>query len=501
MTSRALTVTLTAGLLLAALSGTAGAQRAPQPRNCIVDIDTAGRAYQTSSPAGGVLWFAGGVFKAHCRGESTRMESDSVEWYSARGELRLLGNVHFRDSTAVLDADKVTYWTRQERLYAEGRVYTRNLSTGSEMRGPNLDYYRAVPPIRDTLDLVGTGRPTIHFFPASDSAKPDSARTPFVIVANRVRLLGTERMWAGGQVTIDRPDLTARADSAFLHLGDSVGFLIGAPVVTGRDTAQGADTSAAYRLTGQRIRFDMAANQQIRHVLSAGDADAAGRDWRLTSDTLDMALDSGRIQRAQAWGRNTRPVAVSGLSTIVADSLDIRMPAQVMELIWAFGDARARSRPESTVVEEDWLTGDTLRAAFVEQRDQRDTTRRRSEIDRVTAFGSARALYHIDNERDPSGERGINYSRGARITIALADRKVRTVDIVGLVDGVYLEPLPPGADTAAEDSASARDSTRGRPAARPAPPPAARPAPGAPARPATTGVRPSETAQTARRRR
>jgi len=459
-------------LLALALPAMLPAQQ-PAPRNCYVEIDSAGRAYQTST-AGGALWFAGGGFLSHCRSQPTTMASDSVEWYSDRAELRLIGSVHFRDSVYTLDADRATYWTRQERLVATGNVYTRNTATGSDLRGPSLEYLRAVPPIRDTLELYAVGRPLIHFATA-DSASRDTTAEPFTVRGDRVWMRGTETMWGSGRVTIDRSDLAARADSAFIDLRDSVGLLVGAPVVNAKDTAApaGAD-SITYRLTGQRIRFEMTAGRQIRRVVSMGDADARGPDWQLVADTLDLALDSSRIQRAQAWGRQTRPRAVSDQSTITADSLDIHMPGQVMDLVLAYGTAQATSRSDTTRPEDDWLAGDSLRANFV----RTDTAgAARSEIRRVVAFGSparpARSYYHVDNDRDRNGPRGISYSRGQRIQISMRERKVRTVDIVGQVDGVYLEPLPPGADTLATDSIPT-DTTTIRaplPVARPAPRP------------------------------
>ena len=480
-------MTRAAALLVPALVPALLAAQEPGNRRCVIQIDSAGVAYGQGAQSATPQWYAGrGVF-ARCRESAVTMHSDSLAWFSDRGELRLLGRVHFEDSVAVLDADKVTYWVRQERLVAEGNVYTRNLHTKSDLRGPSLDYYRAVPPIRDTLEIYAPGRPRIHFYAAADSLKPDSLKEPFVIVGDRVWMKGQERMWASGHVTIDRSDLAARADSAALNLRDSFGLLIGEPVVTARDTVPGRD-SVAYRLTGRRIRFEMTTGQQVRRVLSMGHADALGPDWHLDSDTLDMALDSSRIQRAQAWGHaDDRAVARSDLSTITADSLDIQMPGQVMNLVKAYGDARAVTRPDSLQTEDDWLTGDSLRAAFEPVTDSSRT--RRSEIRRVIAFGTttrpARSYYHIENQQDPHGRRGISYSRGQRINIAMAERKVRTVDVVGSVEGVYLEPLPPGADTTAADSART-DSTRanrsragatGTPAP-PAPRPPRRPTPG-----------------------
>jgi len=104
----------------------------------------------------------------------------------------------------------------------------------------------------------------------------------------------------------------------------------------------------------------------------------------------------------------------------------------------------------------------------------------------MTAFGSARALYHVEaaDTSAARGRKGVNYSRGRRIDIATAAHsKVQTVDIVGTADGVYLEPLPPPRDTTRARADSTRspaaDTTRARAGA-----PGAAPDTGAPATPA-----------------
>ena len=508
---------------------------------CNVQIDSSGHTSFHQVPGGAYQTFAGGGVVAHCLNQPTHMYSDSLDWYPERDLLYLYGHVHFADTASVLDADHVTYFLRQERLYAEGHVYTKNLHSNSDLRGPNLDYYRASPPIRDTLDLFATARPTIHFYSARrDSAPPASATDTeaFVVVADRTHMRGNDQMWGGGHVTVDRSDLAARADSAQLDLFKDVGALVGGtPVVdgTGKD---------AYHLTGRYIRFLLTPGHDIREVFSQGDALARGPDWRITSDTLDMALDSGKVQRAQAWGKRRRPHAVSGGGhTIVADSLDIHMPAQLVRLVWAWGHARTTSRDttvhdttgvgapaardttrrdttrrDTTAVrtaardtsgrdttratgaplfraDEDWLDGDSLRADFGVVTDSGGA--KKSELDHLTAFGSAgsaRALYHTANDEHPEGPKGVNYSRGTRIDIAMTRSKVTTVDVVGKVDGVYLEPLPPpkpdsakadslrraaGDTTSAAPPDSSRapaDTTRRRPAA----PDTARARPGKP---------------------
>lgn len=431
-------------------------------RSCQVQVDSVlGNANFNRLTDGTQQVFAGGGVFARCLNEPTTMQSDSMAYFERLGELRFIGRVQFRDSASSLDADRVTYWIRQERLYAEGNVYTRNLRTGSDLRGPNLDYYRAVPPLRDTLEIRASGRPLIHFYPPRDSGR-DPGRA-FRIRADRVRMRHTDRMWGGGRVEIDRADLTARSDSASLNLADSVATLTGgSPYVIGRDTTLPSDSNT-YRLDALRIRFDLDGNQDVRRILAMDSAVAVGPDWRLTADTLDLTLDSSRVQRAQAWGTVRRPVATSGLNTVSGDSLDIQMPRQVMSQILSFGGARAITR-DSARVEEDWLAGqDSLHARFAVTD---SAGRRRSEVERVVAFGSARAYYHTENRRDATGPRGINYVRGSRIAIAMRSRRVRTVDVVGQVDGLYLEPLPtPPADTTRTDTTRA-DTSRVRPRPR-----------------------------------
>jgi len=432
-----------------------GGQSAGRP--CKLQVDSIPRYVQQ-----GTTYYGGGGVAMHCQEQPTTMTADSLAWYATISELHLFGNVHFRDSLSTLDADGATYWVKDEHLYATGHVFTRNLRTGSSLSGPNLDYYRAAQNIRDTLELRATGRPVIHFYSTHDSVPSDTAK-PFVVVADRVHMRGNDRMWGGGRVTIDREALDARADSASLDLGVKHGILIGHPSVA--DTGQGA-----YRLVGRRIDFDLTDANDLRRVLSQDSADAFGPDWHLSGDTLDLAIDSGKVQRAQVWGRTRRATAVSARSTITADSLDISMPHQLVKVVWGYGRARAVSRPDSTAPdsEPDWMVGDTLRANFAQRPAvpdtgaaadtgaadtavaAADTTHLRTEIEHVTAFSAARAYYHVDNDRERGGPRAISYARGRRIDIALRHSKVRTVNVVGQVDGIYLEPL----------SAAERDSAR-----------------------------------------
>src|SRR2546430_13787128 len=141
----------------------------------------------------------------------------------------MIANGHIRDPMLVLDATLASYSPRDEHLEAPNRVVAVNRSNHSVLRGPNLTYYRAVPGVRDTVEMIATQRPTIDY---RGSSAPDSAE-PYVIVADRVRFHGNDRMWGGGNVTIDRSDLAARADSLMLDQTVGVGVLLGKPQIAG----------------------------------------------------------------------------------------------------------------------------------------------------------------------------------------------------------------------------------------------------------------------------
>ena len=449
-------------LALQAAPALAQQPAAPAGSTCNVQIDTSRRSRIVQAVGGGYDTYGGGGNWSHCREQPTTMYADSVAWFPERNLLYLIGHVHFRDSLSLLDADRVTYWVAQEHMFAEGNVYTKNLHTGTDLRGPNLDYYRDAPPIRDTLEIRAHLRPTIRFYSAKRTTAADTE--PFVVVADRVRMLGDDRMWGGGNLTINRSDMASSGDSGQLDLTRDVGALVGQPQVNGTGTD-------AFHLKGQLITFTLTPAHEIRHVVSKDSADARGPDWHLTADTLDLTLDSGKVQLAEAWGKHRRPDAVSGLHTIIADSLDIHMPAQLVRLVWAYGNARTVTR-DSASPNEDWITGDTLRADFAVVHDS-VTGKPKSDLQHLTSFGSARALYHVDAaDTAIKNRKGVNYSRGRRIDIATVASKVQTVDVVGQVDGVYLEPLPPVRDTShahasdstraqgADTSGAARDTTR-----------------------------------------
>jgi hypothetical protein len=430
-------------------------------RPCKIVIDSVGRqAQQVEVRPGETNVFAGGGVLAHCEGTGSTLAADTVAWFAGVRRFDMIGQrnvVHIRDTVMTLDATTASYFLGQERLEAHKNVVAVNRSTGSVLRGPNLMYYRAAKGVRDTLEMYASSRPTIDYRATADSAEP------YVIVADRVRFKGNDRMWGGGRVTIDRSDVAARGDS--MHLDQAVGFAVlvgGPPHVEGRGPQ-------AYTLTGTRIELGLRGHD-IQRVKALGNGVATDADWRMTADTIHLHLDKKLLQRAFAWGPkdSVRAHAVSTLTTIRADSLALDLPDQVLTEARAFGHALSTMKRDSTAkkhsaarkdsvarkdpvakqasvaTDVDWITGDSLIARWIQVADSGGV--KKTKLRRIIARGSAREFTHLYGEHDTTPP-SLNYSRGKVIDILLGGDKVENVVVTGGADGIQLEPKPPAPDT------------------------------------------------------
>lgn len=363
--------------------------------------------------------FVSGGVRIVCIGQTTTIDADSVAWFQDLNRLDFVGRVRFQDSTAQLDADRAQYFPASERLQAYGDVRLEDQKSRSVLTGPNLTYYREAPGVRDTTELFASRRPTVEYLPG------DVRDDPYVIRGERVRLKGEGLAWAGGEVTIDRTDFSAHSDSAALDFDRGVGDLIG------RAEARGTD-STSYVISGRHIVFRLDEGE-LSWVLAEQDAAATSAEWRAVGDTIEFRIADNRIQSGGVWGDSTRSVAESAEQTIVADSLAIDAPDQLLQEVRAFGTARATTKRDS-VRQSDWIEGDTVVARFGEL----ETGSRG--LQRLEAVGNARALYHIYLSQDTEERPSINYSRGKRIVAFFKREALDRVNVLEEADGLFLEP-------------------------------------------------------------
>lgn len=440
-------------LLLALGLALPAAAEAQARQSCeIVFVNTpATRQLTIQLPSQKYNTFLGGGVHITC-GQLT-LKSDSAEIYGDEGRVYLVTNVQYDEPRMHVTSDFLTYFQLDERVVAAGSVNAR-MASGSTMRGPQAEYRRAVPRVRTVAEMSAFARPTLNLV---EKSAPGAKQPPTEVTANTLFMRGDSLVYAGGQVVITRPDLTANSDSAFLNSARETMQLIGNPALDGRK-----DTEDPYRLTGTLIHA-WSRNRQVTRVLSMGNAVANSKDMRLTSDTIDLRVQAELLERAVAWGKG-RAHAISPTQDITADSIDVVMPRQRVRLMTALRGARAEGTPDSARVftkERDWLQGDTIVARF-------DTLPARGPatpadtaasptIRELVATGSAKSFYHLAPRDSAVKQPAINYVSGHAITVSFDQGKVQQVTVAGESHGVYLEPHPPS------DSAAARPRRPGAP--------------------------------------
>ena len=409
-------------------------------------------------PSGQYNSFLGGGVDAFCAGQDVTLRADSAESYGQANVLYLIGNVHYTEPRVRVDSRRMTYFRSEERLLAEGDV-NAVLPSGTTMRGPQAEYFRAVPAIRPRARLVAPGRPDIQLIQSDSAGRPGE---PVRVVADRVVMEGDSLVYASGRVEITRTDVDARGDSAFLDGGREFARLMRGPSITGKG-------ERPFTLNGSVIDL-YSSRRLLKRVIAARDAKAVSGELNLASDTIDLRVDANRLQRAFAWGAS-RAHAVSPDRDLVADSLDVVMPEQRVREVRAVRNAFAETLPDTGKIrsgERDWLRGDTILAYF-DTSAVRDTSAR-PRLRELVARGRASSRYQVESEQGGPQRPSINYVRGRQITVAMntGDQGVRTVNVLDQVAGLFLEPAAPAADS-------------GRPE------PSATPAPGSPARAAAPG--------------
>jgi hypothetical protein len=429
----------------------------PPSQRCTFQIDNVDRQGAVNETPSGTNYYAGGNVRLSCRGMQITMQSDSVAAYGGN-IVQFIGNVKYRDSSLSMDADFGTYHKNGERWEARGNVDTKNFKTGSTLTGPSLDYYRVVKGVRDTLEMYAVGRPKISYVEA-DSAGGRKVE-PYLIVADRVRFKGSDRIWAGGKVTIDRSDFAARSDSMRLDTGKgSDGTLIGGdPVLRGLGTD-------SFRLNGKRI--DLALDQrELSKVVAKEQGHAVNRDWDLTADTIALDLKNRKLERTLSWGKTTRPYAVGATYAMRADSLALDSPGQLLKEVRGYGKAWLGGTVDSATKDRDWMRGDTVIARFTPTD---SAGRKRAVLSRIEAHAGAQS-YHLDRNPKMPRRPSINYARGDVITVTMKrapGEGVDRVDIRGKVDGIQLEASSDStaapADTTGSRTAPA-DTSKPRPA-------------------------------------
>ena len=400
-----------------------------EPTRCNV-VPTPTRIARTTGvqlPSKEYNTFIGGGLLIRCPTRGITLTADSAELYGDEKRNFLIGHVDYDEPRIHLVSDFLTYYTAEERIVASGNVHGR-LPSGSTLTGPQVDYRRAVPRVRTRPQTLATGRPTVTIVQKDSTGKE---QPPIAVVANTIFMDGDSLIYGSGRVQITRPEITATSDSAFINSGTEIMQLMRNPIVNGTK-------SRPFQLVGERIDL-FSKDRKLQRVISAAKARATSQDLTLRADTIDLRVAADLLERAFAWG-TSRANADSPTQKLIADSLDVHMPGQRVREVRALRKAFAEGRPDSTIHADttNWIRGDTI-VAYFDTLPPVDTTKG-PEIHKLVSTLNAQAFYNLAPSDTSLHRPAVNYVKGRRITIDFDEQKVANIVVDEKVTGIYIEP-------------------------------------------------------------
>jgi hypothetical protein len=434
MTMRTLQVAL-GMILLAATLPAQGA--APRGSRCRYDFSANHPTNSSKTPSGQYNVLTGGSVVAKCSSKGLTVTADSLEYYGDEGRTVLIGHANYVDPRLRLKADYLTYYEADERILATQNVDART-STGSTIKGPQLEFLRAVPRLRPRQLATATGRPTISLLEKDAQGR---AQPPVLVTGNTVWLLGDSIVSAQGSVVVVRPQLTATGDSLYGDANIGLLRLMRSPRIQGTK-------GRPFTLVGETIDL-LTRNRKLERVLAKSKAEAQSEDLNLKSDSIDMRVTDDLLQRAIVWGKS-RAFATSPTQSVVADSIDVLLPGQRVRELHALRGAVAEGMPDTTrfvATDKDRLTGDTIIARF-DSIPAADTAAR-PRIQRLLALGNATSLRSVAANDTTLCKPTVIYARGKTIDVRFRAGVIDSVDVVDrdLARGVILEPTPDSSNT------------------------------------------------------
>jgi lipopolysaccharide export system protein LptA len=327
------------------------------------------------------------------------------------------------------------------------------LPSGSRLTGPDVVYLRVVPNSRPFEEMTAINKPTVTIVSAGDTAKT------VTLNANTIYMRGDSLTYASRNVIIVRNDMVAHGDSAFLdgrtdHETIRLMFKPKVQGTTGRKFELEGDIVDAY-----------SKSKKLERVVARGNARATSRDLEITSDTIDLRMSNDYLEHAFAWSHPGLAKAKSPGQSIVADSIDVTMPKQRVQVVRAFRRAFAQADADSTkfrTTEKDWLSGDTVVAWFDSAATTKDTnaTPPLKQILATHVKDSARAYYHLVATDTAAKVPAIGYVRGREIQLDFDDHKIGRIAVRDSVAGIYLEPRHDTASTTTKGKANAKPQTK-----------------------------------------
>ena len=300
-------------LALAALAlASAATSAAAQQQNTCSLVSQRGNWTSVGDPKNRVISAQGPLLVRCANGEELR--ADSAVIYAAQNEVQLFRQVDYQDPTRSLTSDNATYNSQTGRLYATGNVVFTDKQQGSTLRGPELEYFRAMQG-RPEAQMTATQRPHVTVRPRGSGAGGERRRDPMEIDADRVVSLGEKSMTATGNVVINDNGTKSTADEAFYdQAADHVELRRNARV-----------DNEKYHLQGELITSDLR-NGSVSKVVAQTNARLVSEKLTVSGPQLQLFFERDQLQRmisGQVPGSAVpRPAADSASTTPARPAAD-----------------------------------------------------------------------------------------------------------------------------------------------------------------------------------
>lgn len=317
---------LAALALAAALPGAAAAQTSV----CQL-VSQQGPWTSVGAPENRVVSASGPLLVTCSRGEELR--ADSAVLYQTINEVHLFGSVDYQDPTRALTSDRAIYNGQTGRLYATGNVVFTDKNRGSTLRGPDLEYFRAMEG-RPEAQAIAVGRPHLTVVPRPrEGGDRNRRRDPLEVDGDRITSVGERYVTAEGNVVIVSKDSRSTAAEAFYDADAERTELRRNAFVDGKD----------YDLRADFIESQLA-DGALQKVLARTDAKLESERLNLSGPQLQLFFERELLQRVisgQEQGKAPgRSLALGKGLRIEADSLEAISPEQKLRQVTAIGNAR-----------------------------------------------------------------------------------------------------------------------------------------------------------------
>lgn len=249
-----------------------------------------------------------GPLRVVCQGGAT-LRADSAIIYQASNEVQLFRNVDYQDPTRRLTSQNATYNSTTGRLYATVDVTFTDLTRGSTLHGPELEYYREMPG-RPQAQVIATQRPHLTVVPQNGGNAPaggTNRQEPLQIDGDRVTTLGENYFAASGNVVIHRSDLDATAVEATHDSQRETLQLRGDARIRGE----------RFDLAGQTVDATMPGGK-VDHVVARQDAQLVSEKLRVDGPEIQLFFRDDLLQRLITFGSRS-PTAAPAAPAPAAD--------------------------------------------------------------------------------------------------------------------------------------------------------------------------------------